>query len=206
MNCADLETLLCDYVDGTLAADARTSVENHLAGCASCAELVRDASSAVAFMERAADVEPPAELLNKIIFQLPSARHAASRRKGLGSLLRHWVQPVLQPRFAMGMAMTILSFSMLARFAGFTPRKLTMDDLNPAKVWRSLDDKAHRSWERTVKFYESLRVVYEIQTRVREFTGDDGQQKNQAAPAEERTAPPSSQRPAEKQDPGAAKK
>lgn len=190
MNCADLEALLCDYVDGALTAGPKAEVESHLARCTACAELVRDASAAVAFMERAADVEPPAELLNRIIFQLPLGHHATARRPGLGSILRHWLQPVLQPRFAMGMAMTILSFSMLARFAGISTHQLTPSELNPTKIWRSLDDKAHRTWERTVKFYESLRVVYEIQTRVREWTADDGQQKNQAASEDRPAAQP----------------
>lgn len=205
MNCADLETLLCDYVDGTLTAGPKSELETHLARCTACAELVRDASAAVAFMERAADVEPPAELLNKIIFQLPAARQARSQGHGFRGFLRHWLQPVLQPRFAMGMAMTILSFSMLARFAGITPRKLTTEDLSPTKIWRSLDDKAHRTWERSVKFYESLRVVYEIQTRMREWTSDDGQQKNQTAPADERPAV-QPERPAGQTDKGAAGK
>ena len=40
MNCAEIEILICDYVDGTLGPDARTTVERHLAGCLNCAELV----------------------------------------------------------------------------------------------------------------------------------------------------------------------
>ena len=37
MTCAELEILLCDYVDGTLRAEERTALENHLAGCSACA-------------------------------------------------------------------------------------------------------------------------------------------------------------------------
>jgi len=51
VNCADVEILLADYVDGTLRAEERFALEAHLAGCAVCAELARDASAAVAFME-----------------------------------------------------------------------------------------------------------------------------------------------------------
>ena len=57
MTCADLEILLADYVDGTLRGEEKSALESHLAGCAECAELARDASGAVAFMERAATVE-----------------------------------------------------------------------------------------------------------------------------------------------------
>ena len=100
MNCADLEILLCDYVDGTLRGEQKIAVESHLAECAACAEFARDAAGAVAFMERAAVVEPPAELLTRILFELPSARHTQSRSVWTRFKVR-WIEPVLQPRFAM---------------------------------------------------------------------------------------------------------
>lgn len=192
MNCADLETLLCDYIDSVLPAARRAELEAHLAGCPGCAELARDASAAVTFLERVPAIEPPPELLNRILFELPSGRHAAGKRPGsLGALVRQWLGPVLQPRFAMGMAMTILSFSMLGRFAGISPRQLTPADLNPVKIWQSLDDRLHRTWDRTMKFYEGLRVVYEIQSRVRDWTEQDQpeQPASDAAPAETPSTP-----------------
>jgi len=42
MNCAEMEILICDYVDGTLGPEQRSQVERHLAECPSCAELERD--------------------------------------------------------------------------------------------------------------------------------------------------------------------
>jgi hypothetical protein len=75
----------------------------------------------------------------------------------------------------MGMAMTVLSFAMLGRFAGIQVRQLKPSDLNPANVWVALEDKAQRTWDRGVKYYESLRLVYELQTRVKEWT-DTGEQ------------------------------
>lgn len=168
MNCADLEILLCDYVDGTLSAEQKTAVERHLAECASCAELARDAAGAVAFMERAAVVEPPAELLTRILFELPSAKQVHGG--GFWSRLKvRWIEPVLQPRFAMGMAMTVLSFAMLGRFAGIEIRKLQPSDLNPVKVWATVEDRAVRTWERGVKYYQSMRLVYDVQTRLNEW-------------------------------------
>ena len=71
MNCAELEILICDYVDGTLSAARKAEVERHLEDCPACAELARDSAAAVAFMERAADVEPPPELITRILFDAP---------------------------------------------------------------------------------------------------------------------------------------
>jgi len=178
MTCAEMDVLICDYVDGTLGLDARAAVEQHLAGCANCAELARDAKAAVGFMERAAEVEPPPELMTRLLFEAPWA-HGKTAAGGVRNWFRKALHPVLQPRFAMGMAMTILSFAMLARFVA-PARQLRPADLAPAKVWAGLEDRVYRSWQRTVKFYESLKVVYQIQTKLNEW---QQQQEEEPRPA-----------------------
>ena len=74
MNCTDLEILLCDYVDGTLGREDQAAVESHLAECAVCAELARDVTGAVAFIGRAAEVEPPADLFTRILFEVRAGK------------------------------------------------------------------------------------------------------------------------------------
>ena len=70
MNCADIEILLADYVDGNVRGEQKSALEQHLAACPECAELARDAAGAVAFMERAAIVEAPPELVTRILFEI----------------------------------------------------------------------------------------------------------------------------------------
>lgn len=194
MKCANLEALLCEYLDGTLPAGQRSEVERHLSQCRACAELARDASAAVAFMESATEVEPPPELLTRILYALPAAREALRRPSpGLSGYFGRLFRPMLQPRFAMGFAMTILSFSMLGKFAGISLRQLTPSDLNPVKLWQALDDRVHRAWDRSVKFYESLRLVYEIQTRIRELT--DQEQRGPRTAASEEPPPGATEQP-----------
>ena len=82
----------------------------------------------------------------------------------------------------MGMAMTILSFSMLGRLAGIEPRQLQPADLHPAAIWKTLDNRAHRTWERAVKYYENLRLVYEVQTRLQEWSEQEEQNRRTPAP------------------------
>ena len=75
----------------------------------------------------------------------------------------------------MGMAMTILSLSMLARFV-MPVRQLRPADLRPSEVWAALDDARQRTWARTVKFYENLKFVYQIQTTLQEWQQQDEEQ------------------------------
>ena len=180
MNCSELEAILCDYVDGTLAREEKTALEQHLAGCATCADLARDVNAAVEFIGRAAAVEPPPDLLTRILFDVRAGLPETGKSSGLKKWLGRWLQPVLQPRFAMGMAMTILSFSMLGRFAGIEVRQLKPADLDPVRILNVLEDRAHRGWESVVKYYDSLRLVYDIQTRIKELTEpEEGEDKAQ---------------------------
>lgn len=177
MKCIHLESLLCDYVDGTLSSAEKATVELHLEGCPACRELVADSQAVIGFMEKAAAIEPPAALVNQILFEARTGKSAPVKKSGAA---RNWIskllEPFLQPKFAMGMAMTLLSFSMLARFAGLPVRPLKATDLEPARVWSVLEDKAYRSWDRGKKYYESLRLVFEIQQTLRDWNEtDDGQ-------------------------------
>ena len=71
------------------------------------------------------------------------------------------------------------------RDQGFLVIKGLLDpvaDLDPVKIWTAAEDRATRTWQRGVKYYESLRLVYEIESRVKEWR-DDGSDaaSNQAA-------------------------
>ena len=169
MNCAEAEILICDLVDGVLAPGARAELERHLAACSGCAELARDSAAAVSFLEQAAAVEPPPQLVTRILFDPPWGHARARAAAGIRNRLRQWIQPALQPRLAMGMAMTILFFAMMAKFVKPLRTTWSARDLDPKVVWASVDDRVDRTWQRTVKFYESLRVVYQIQSTVREW-------------------------------------
>lgn len=170
MTCADVEILLAEYVDGTLRAEQKSAVEEHLVICPECAELARDGAAAVAFMERTATVDAPPELVTRILYEITDGpSRAQCKPSWTRRVFGKWLDPVFQPRYAMGMAMTILFFAMLGHFSGIEVRQLHPSDLDPVKVWMSAEDRVQRGWERTVKYYENLRVVYEIQTQLKEW-------------------------------------
>jgi hypothetical protein len=176
MKCEDAEILICDYA--TLASAARFELERHLEVCPGCAELARDSAAALDFMSRAADVEPPPELITKILYDAPWRK--VQRQTRFAGWFGKLISPVLQPRFAMSMAMTVLSLSIMARFVPV--RQLRPADLKPTEVWASLENRAAMTWARTVKFYENLKLVYQIQTTLREWQQDE-EQKPASKPA-----------------------
>ena len=206
MTCGELEILLCDYLDGVLDEAARRGVESHLETCPACAEMARDARQAMALIERASEVEPPPQLAARILTETASGRHGRlGKQRGWWRTL---IAPVLEPRLVMGMAMTILSFSMMARCAGVTPQQLRAGDLEPKKIWAAADDRVHRAWGRTVKFYEDIKLVYEIQSRLRDWTDEQEEEERNAKasrPLEERRVPVSTSPAAGTEDPAKAR-
>jgi anti-sigma factor RsiW len=171
MNCAEFESTLADYVDGTLDASERARVEEHAAACPSCRELLSEVTAATAFLARVPELDPPDTLITRIAYQAPLGRTRGPwERQGLLSrLATKWLQPVLQPRLVMGMAMTVLSFAMLERCTGVKVQNIQAADLSPVRVWGGVEDRAVRLKDRVVKSYENLRVVYEIETRLKDL-------------------------------------
>jgi len=191
MTCAELEILLADYLDGTFVGAAgieqKSAIESHLAGCADCAELARDAAGAMVFMERAAVVEAPRELTARILSSLESSGAMAKP-----SWLRRWFtgwfggsleRPVLAGRALAGsdnaprgIVMAVVSFamagSMLGRL-GLEASRMNPAALAPTKVWTMAENSVYRSWDRAVmKYYDNVPLISEIQTQLTDLTAD----------------------------------
>jgi hypothetical protein len=138
------------------------------------------------WLESLDEVEAPATLVQSILAETtgvqPTVIAATAERAGWWQRLRDAAVPVLrpalQPRFAMSFAMAFFSISIVLNLAGVDIRGLHYSDLTPA----ALKDTAVRTYyeteARVVRYYENLRFVYEIESRVREL-------KNTALPDEQ---------------------
>jgi len=186
MQCSEFEVRLCEYLDGTLEASVRQEVDHHALECAHCAGLLADGRAFGMFLERVPPVEAPPELVTSILYQTQTAR-ARLGRTARGWL--RWLGPLVQPRIVMGMAMTILSFSMLSRVAGVKVRQLEAADLNPVSIWRGVENQAVRMWDRGVKFYQNVRFIYEVMSQLRSADEEQEAAPEQEAPAERRIEP-----------------
>jgi Putative zinc-finger len=194
INCSEFETLLADYVDGALTIAERAAIEEHAASCPGCAEFMQDVTGAVSFLARVSAIDPPAELITRIAYLSPTGRvrHPLDRQSFLSKLAAKWLQPLLQPKLAMGMAMTILSFAMLEKCTGIQVRHIQAADLNPIRIWDGVEDKAIRTKDRAVKYYENLRLVYEIQSRLKDMEAQQ-EASDQAATQNQRSRTQSGQ-------------
>ena len=74
MTCAEFEIVLSDYVDGAVSVEQRREIEAHADVCPVCRELLRDVFQAVAFLEKAEEPTPPAELITRLVYHAPKGR------------------------------------------------------------------------------------------------------------------------------------
>lgn len=185
--CAEFEVLLADWIDGTLAAPAREGERNaflrHRESCTACAQLAEDASFALGFMERAADVEFPPVLVTKILHTTNSGWEFKLRGRGFTGWINRTFAPVLRPRYVMSAALTLMSLTIMARGCGLPVRTFSAADLDPVRLWTSLDNRAHHTWDRVVKSYESMRLVYEVRNQINDWTEQQRQEQEAAADA-----------------------
>jgi len=194
LTCQQAEPLLAEYIEGALAAFERRGVDGHLSGCASCRASVEDMRLAFQVSRAAEMPEVPAGLVARILEQtsgVPETKLAPSWRtrmlERVGPYFRPFLEPFLEPRLVMGLAMTIVSFSLVLNMLGFDLRRVEMADLKPSNLYWSVNRQMHLTGARVSKAYQDLRVVYEIQTQLQALRGD--------APPEEPAAKPGNAEP-----------
>jgi hypothetical protein len=180
IECSQFEALLSEALDGQLSGSREESFEAHGRVCPICGLLLADAVAGQHWLQALEEIEPPAHLMHNILAAttgISSARlHMATPERGttpLGERVREWwdsfITPtaafVRQPRFVMSFGMIFFSFSLALSAAGVKPADVAKIDLRPA----ALKHTYYNAQIRVVKFYENIRFVYEIESRVREF-------------------------------------
>ena len=177
MNCADAEILICDYA--TLTSAERFKLERHLGECPALRRVGAGFGGRGRFhgARRRRGAAAGTGQPNPLRATLEAAGIAHCRRARLD---RKVTQPVLQPKFAMSMAITILSLAWLVKYVA-PARPVTAADFNPVRVWQSLDDRVYRGYQRSVKFYESIKFVYQVRARLQEWNQQQDEEQSAAA-------------------------
>jgi hypothetical protein len=140
--------------------------------------MVGDVRRALQLCHSAPELEPAPWLVQKIM-----RATVGERKPGLAERLVAFIRPALQPRFAYGIAMAVFSFSIIVNAAGINLRHMTVADLNPRTWFFRANRAGHLFYARAEKFYYDLRVVYEIESRLRQLRSHPEQE--QEAPKQE---------------------
>ena len=194
MQCVEVEALLAEALDGTLHGSALAAFEAHRDSCPACRVMVEEAGSGMHWLKGLDEIEPPRNLVHNIlaqtIGQIPEPR-TAQAPKGEGWLerlkgkLSPIFAPVVTPRFAMSFGMAFFSITMLLSIAGFHVADLRHVDLSAKGI-----TKAYYSTQaRVVRYYENIRLVYEIETRVRDLRRVATPQNKQEEPTQQKNQP-----------------
>lgn len=194
LTCTQCEGMLLDAADGFLLPDEQNHFDLHLEECPNCTALFADVRRGGAWMEmlKEAPPLPPADLVGRILAKtsgdpavssavMAQSAHAASLFGDSGAKILpfrvppHLQQPrtrfarlahmVMQPRFAMTAAMAFFSIALTMNIAGVRLSSLRAGDLKPGSLKKSF-------WAvngRVVRYYDNLRVVYELESRVHEM-------------------------------------
>jgi hypothetical protein len=80
--------------------------------------------------------------------------------------------------------MAVFSFSIIINAAGVNLRHMTVEDLNPRTWFFRANRAGHLYYARAEKFYYDLRVVYEIESRLRQLRSHP-EEERQEAPKQE---------------------
>ena len=166
--CDQVEAQLSDYLDGLLQAPEHKAFEEHVAQCAQCTPLLASVRSLVVGMHSMEQLETPPRLIYNILDKTLGPRETVSGWQALRNFLRGFGTP----RFAYGMASVVATFAILLSATGFSLRKPKLAELRPASIYRSADKQVHLVYARGVKYVSDLRVVYEIQSRLRSDQDD----------------------------------
>jgi hypothetical protein len=180
MQCNEFEALLFDALDGLLTSSHQERFRAHARVCAKCGPMFAEVEAGQHWLKSLTEVEPPANLVNDILaatsgiqsYRLQSPV-AATHQPSLGERIREWADSLLtpvwstvrQPRFAMSFGMAFFSLSVALSVAGVKPADLKQADLSRSGLRRTY----YTTSARVVKYYENIRLVYEIESRVQEF-------------------------------------
>ena len=181
MICNEFDALLADMMDGVLTGAKLEDFRAHAQVCTNCAAMFVEVEAGRNWLKSLTEVEPPAGLVANV---LASTTGIASNRLRTPALatrpqvswperVQAWasgiVEPVWgtvrQPRFAMSFGMAFFALSVGLTVLGFKPADLSNVSLRPAALRHSYN----MTQARVVRYYENIRFVYEVESRVREF-------------------------------------
>jgi hypothetical protein len=180
MQCNEFDALLSDALDKMLTGPKAEAFLAHGKTCAVCGPLLAEAEIGKHWLEQLVEVEPPAMLMHNILAATVGVDTARMRGAATVPVRTSWLERMIervrmvvspiravarQPRFAMSFGMAFFSLSISLSLFGVKLSDVRHADLRPSAIKHTYYETSGR----VVKYYENIRFVYEIESRVREF-------------------------------------
>jgi hypothetical protein len=185
LSCEEWEAMLADYLDGTLATGELKSFHMHRETCSACGEMFTPAEQGrewLQFLQN--EPQAPATLVSRILAQtsgaevrpgaggelMPAAIAAAPGPQVLPFWKRGFAgRQAGQSRLLMTAAMAFFSITLTLNMAGVRLSTIRLADLTPSAMSSNLNRQYHQASARVVRYYDSLRFVYEMEAQVRDW-------------------------------------
>jgi putative zinc finger protein len=211
IQCTEFEALLSEAIEGELTGAQKEGFEAHRRVCAVCGPLFAEVQAGHQWLRALEQVEPPAHLVHNILAAttgISSTRVLATTPETgvtpLAERVREWwdsfFTPVFafvrQPRFVMSFGMIFFSLSLILNTAGVKAADVAKIDLRPKGLRHTYNDLQVR----VVKYYDNIRFVYEIESKVREIKRATRPAEPAAEPQKENPKNNTSGQPDQRQD------
>jgi hypothetical protein len=210
--CGQWETLLADALDGLLRPEDEKTFTGHMATCAACTALFEESRRGREWLEfLSTEPEVPEGLLDKILAATgPGQLAGYGLVTGSNDVLpvpQPWQRPgfmarvrrFAEPRLMMTAAMAFFSIALTLNLTGVRLSDLRVSNLRPTAIRSFMERRLTMASTPIIRYYDHLRLVYEVQSRMRELrrsTQGEGSQDQQqtnpqpAAPGESKQNPP----------------
>ena len=176
LRCEEWEALLADALDGVLPEGKATAFRAHSAECGNCGDLLAHAEQGrewLGYLHTEPDV-PPA-LIGKILdrtvgpgsMSLPAV--AAAQGAGAAAMALPWRRNFHETRLLMTVAMAFFSIALTLNLIGVKVSDLRLADLRPATIGSTLSRQFYAARGSVVRYYDNLRFVYQLESRMREL-------------------------------------
>jgi hypothetical protein len=200
MECGEFEALLADALDNSIASDLRPAFDEHGRSCAVCGSMLAEALEGMVMVRGLAELEPPKNLVHNILAatsrkEATAEQIAEQAKLGWIERLRRSLRPqvggLLHSRFAMSFAMAFFSLSITLTLAGVKITDVKNMVENPSLLRKNVVLGYTHVEARVTSYYENLRLVYQVQAKVRELKkntapvtepGENRQQNRKSAP------------------------
>ncbi len=179
LRCEEWEELLADALDGLLPAVDRAAFDVHGAECPVCAQLLTQAKQGrewLQFLNEEPDV--PDGLVERIVGRTSGAAAtsplAIAGAAAIPVTAQHAMRlPVPRAmwdsRMLMTVAMAFFSIALTLNLMGVRLSDVKLSDLTPASLELNLTRQFYGVEKSVTQYYDNLRLVYEVESKVRQF-------------------------------------